>query len=76
VAAAKRTVYEGGSMDLDEGLHVERSEFLAVSSRPQGRRAMRAYVDELERRGGPPLADEEAIGRWLDGTAVDLVDEG
>jgi enoyl-CoA hydratase len=76
VAAAKRTVYEGGSMDLDEGLHVERSEFLAVSSRPPGRRAMCAYVDELERRGGPPLADEEAIGRWLEGTAVDLVDEG
>ena len=76
VAAAKRTVYEGASMELDQGLHMERAEFLSVTAAPAGLRAMRAYVDELEQRGEPPLGDEEAIAAWLDGTAVDLVDEG
>jgi enoyl-CoA hydratase len=75
VAAAKRTVYEGGAMELDRGLHMERAEFLSVTAAAPGVRAMRAYVDELQRLGGPPIADEEEIGRWLDGTAVDLVSD-
>jgi enoyl-CoA hydratase len=75
VAAAKRTVYEGGSKEFEEGLHMERAAFLSVAAGPPALRAMRAYVAELEQRGGPPLADEEAIARWLDGTAVDLTSE-
>ena len=74
VGAAKRTVYEGGSAELDRGLHMERAEFLSVTAAEPGLRAMRAYVAELEQRGGPPIADEDAIARWLDGTAVDLTE--
>jgi len=74
VGAAKRTVYEGGSAELDRGLHMERAEFLSVTAAEPGLRAMRAYVAELKQRGGPPIADEDAIARWLDGTAVDLTE--
>jgi enoyl-CoA hydratase/carnithine racemase len=75
VAAAKRTVYEGGAMALDQGLHMERAEFLSVTAAPAGLRAMRSYVEELERRGEPGIADEEARSAWLEGTAVDLTAE-
>jgi enoyl-CoA hydratase/carnithine racemase len=72
VAALKRVVYEGGSRPLPEGLHLERAAFLSNAARPPAQRAMRAYVEELEQRGGPPFADREAFARWQEGTAVDL----
>jgi enoyl-CoA hydratase len=74
VAAAKRAVYDGGSKPFADGLHGERAEFLSVAGAPAAVRAMRTYVAEVAERGEPPLADEDAIRRWLDGTAVDLVD--
>jgi enoyl-CoA hydratase len=73
VAAVKRSVYEGASKALDQGLHVERSAFLSIAGAPPALRAMRAYLEELEERGEPPWRDEEAMGAWQDGTAVDLV---
>ena len=73
VAAAKRCVYLGGSMGFEEGLHRERAEFLSVTASEAALRGMRAYVAELEAEGGPPIADPERIGRWQDGTAVDMV---
>ena len=40
----------------------------------RGLRAMRAYVEEVERSERlAPWQDPEALGRWQDGTAVDLV---
>jgi enoyl-CoA hydratase len=74
VAAAKRAVYEGSSGSLAEGLHREQAEFIAVTAAPAALRAMRAYVEEVEERGRPPIGDEDAIGRWFDGSAVDLID--
>jgi enoyl-CoA hydratase len=73
VAALKRAVYEGGSKSLAEGLHIERTGFLSNAARPAALRAMRAYIEELEERGEPPWRDDEAIARWQDGTAADLV---
>ena len=72
VAAAKRAVYEGASRPLPEGLHMERAAFLAAASTPASRRAMKAYADQVAERGQAPLADDEALGAWLDGTAIDL----
>ena len=74
VAAAKRAVYEGSSKSLPEGLHGERAGFMSVTAAPAALRAMRAYVEEVEERGSAPFGDEEAIRRWLDGSAVDLID--
>jgi enoyl-CoA hydratase len=75
VAAAKRAVLEGSGGSLPAGLARERKWFLASVSQPAAIRAMRAYVDRV-RSAGPPLADEDALGGWLDGTEVDLVSDG
>jgi enoyl-CoA hydratase/carnithine racemase len=74
VAALKRAVYEGSSRPLEEGLHIERAGFLAAASTPAARRAMEAYVDEVKRLGDlAPWQVEDALRRWQEGTAVDLV---
>jgi enoyl-CoA hydratase len=74
VGALKRAVYEGASLPLQSGLHIERAGFLAASSTQAARQAMRAYADEVERLGDiAPWQAESAMQRWQDGTAVDLV---
>ena len=76
VAALKRAVYEGGSQSLADGLHMERAAFLSVAARPAALRAMRAYVEELERLGDvAPWQSEDVMARWQEGTAVDLTAE-
>jgi enoyl-CoA hydratase len=72
VAAIKRAVYQGASRPLGQGLHLERAEFAAVSSQPPALRAMRAYVDQVERMGDAPWRVEELMEAWQAGTAVDL----
>ena len=74
VEALKRAVYEGASRSLQDGLHIERAGFLASASTPGARRAMEAYVREVDETGAAPLADEERGARWRDGTAVDVTD--
>jgi enoyl-CoA hydratase/carnithine racemase len=73
VAALKRAVYEGASRPLGDGLHIERAEFMSLAARPEAMRAMRAYVDELERRGDAGWGADELMEPWREGTAVDLV---
>jgi len=63
VAAAKRAVYEGGSLPLPDGLRFEASHFLASAAAPESVRAMEAYVEQLERTGELPLYDSETIER-------------
>jgi enoyl-CoA hydratase len=75
VAAAKRAVLEGSAMPLAAGLAEERKWFMACSSRPAARRAMRAYAERV-RTAGPPFSDDEELAVWQNGTAVDLVSEG
>jgi enoyl-CoA hydratase len=75
VAALKRVVYEGASKPLGEGLHLERAAFLSVAARPEALRAMRAYVEQVERLGEmAPWQAEEEMRPWQEGTAVDLVE--
>jgi enoyl-CoA hydratase/carnithine racemase len=72
VTAAKQAVLGASTGLLASGLARERKWFLSSVSQPAAIRAMRAYVERV-RSTGPPLADEEALSGWLDGTAVDLV---
>ncbi len=75
VAAAKRAVYEGGSRSLREGLHLERTGFLAAASTPQALRAMKAYAEQVERLPADvpsPWADPESMRAWQAGEVVDL----
>jgi enoyl-CoA hydratase len=74
VAALKRAVYEGGSRPLEEGLHIERAGFLAASSTPAARRAMRIYADDVKRGdNSAPWQESAMLERWQEGTAADLV---
>ena len=72
VAAVKHAMVEGASLPLAAGLALERSWFMAATSRPAARRAMRQYLEALERDGRGPWEDDEAFASWRDGTAVDL----
>ena len=63
IAAAKRAIYEGGSLPLTDGLRLEASQFMATITAPPAIRAMEAYVDQLERTGELPLYDPETIER-------------
>ncbi len=73
VTALKRAVYEGSSAPLPAGLARERKWFLSAASRPAAVRALRAYLEDLERTGVPGWSDEEALVAWREGTRVDLV---
>jgi enoyl-CoA hydratase len=76
IAAAKGAVLDAATKSLSSGLAEERKWFVAGSSQPAARRAMRAYLDQLE-AAGPPFTSDEALKEWQDGTVVDLVgDEG
>lgn len=63
IAAAKRAIYEGGSLPLADGLRLEASEFMTTVTAPEAIRAMEAYVDQLDRTGELPLYDPETIER-------------
>jgi enoyl-CoA hydratase len=74
IAAAKHAVLDGATKPLAEGLGEERKWFLASTSQPAARRAMRAYAERL-RAAGPPWLSDEEMASWQDGTAVDLVSD-
>ena len=54
-AAIKRAVYFGGSAGLEEGLHVERSEFLATALSDIGQELMLDYMANTDAAGELPL---------------------
>ena len=63
VAGLKRAVYDGASRPLTEGLHIERSQFLATASTEAAKRAMQQYAEEVERLGDvAPWQIEECDG--------------
>jgi len=72
VAAVKRAIYDGATRSLPAGLALERSWFMAASSRPAARRALRRYVDDLARDGRGPWEDPRLFEAWREGTAVAL----
>jgi enoyl-CoA hydratase/carnithine racemase len=71
IGACKRAVYSGGSLPLEEGLLLERSEFLSGLGTEDAQRATGAYVDATARTGDLPVydpaasADAFARGRFL-----------
>jgi enoyl-CoA hydratase/carnithine racemase len=61
IGACKRAVYWGGSRPLDEGLLLERSEFLSGLGTEDAVRAMSAYVDATNRNGELPAYDPTLV---------------
>jgi enoyl-CoA hydratase/carnithine racemase len=54
-AAIKRSVYFGGSAPLEDGLHIERSEFLATALSDIGQQLMLDYMANTDASGELPL---------------------
>ncbi|MEV4643491.1 enoyl-CoA hydratase/isomerase family protein [Saccharopolyspora sp. NPDC049357] len=54
-AAIKRSVYFGGSMELSDGLHLERAEFLTTALSKLGQELMLDYMANTEVAGELPL---------------------
>lgn len=68
--AIKRAVYFGGSAPLDEGLHMERTEFIKISPTETAQTLMVEYLERTAREGDLPLyqpavfAETLAAGRF------------
>jgi enoyl-CoA hydratase/carnithine racemase len=66
VAAIKRAVYFGGSMELSEGLHVERTEFLGTDQSKDGQELMLDYLASTQATGELPLYQPDTYARALE----------
>ena len=66
VAAVKRAAYIGGSLGLEEGLHVENAEFLSTLASPGAQAAMLAYMKRTEEIGDLPLYDRPTYEHTLE----------
>jgi enoyl-CoA hydratase/carnithine racemase len=71
VAAAKRAVYEAGSLPLPAGLRRERAEFLATLGSAEAIEAMSGYVAQTERTGELPAYDRATLERALERGRID-----
>jgi enoyl-CoA hydratase/carnithine racemase len=77
VEAIKRSVYFGGSTSLQEGLHIERTEFLGTDQSPEGQQLMLQYLSDTDSVGELPLYYEDTFDRALEtGTVPALADLG
>lgn len=65
-AAIKRAVYLGGSATLEDGLHIERAEFLATALSHIGQELMLDYMAKTEASGELPLYQAGVFDEVLD----------
>jgi enoyl-CoA hydratase len=73
IAYSKQAVYHGaGSMEA--GMSRERALYASVTATPSALRAMSAYVTDVG-NNGPAFSNEMASQRWLEGTAINLIDD-
>jgi enoyl-CoA hydratase len=71
VAALKRCLYFGTDRRFSRALDLEAAGFLAAGSTQGAARALRPFLEDLERLGDTPfLADP---GPWIEGTRFDLI---
>src|SRR3954469_8694230 len=66
VAAVKRAAYIGGSLSLEEGLHLENAEFLSTLASPGAQAAMLAYMRRTDEIGDLPLYDPPTYEQTLE----------
>jgi enoyl-CoA hydratase/carnithine racemase len=66
VAAVKRAAYIGGSLPLEDGLHLENAEFLSTLASPGAQQAMLAYMARTEQTGDLPLYDPPTYNDTLE----------
>jgi enoyl-CoA hydratase/carnithine racemase len=76
IEAIKRAVYIGGSESLEEGMHVERTEFLKVLPTPNAQALMLEYMERTDRDGDLPLYDPPTYDEALEGGRFPLRNSG
>lgn len=76
IAAIKRAVYLGGSMTLEEGLHLERTEFITISPTETAQSLMVGYLQRTARDGDLPLYDAAIYDEALESGRFPLQDGG
>ncbi|WP_445147286.1 enoyl-CoA hydratase/isomerase family protein [Dyella sp. Tek66A03] len=64
--AIKRAAYFGGSATLDEGLHMERTEFIKISPTETAQTLMLEYLERTARDGDLPLYDPAIYAEALE----------
>lgn len=63
--AIKRSVYFGGSLSLEEGLLVERAEFLVLDQSKEAQQLMDKYIAATEATGELPFMDRNTYERAM-----------
>jgi len=66
IEAIKRAVYFGGSATLDEGLHMERTEFIKISPTETAQTLMVEYLERTARDGDLPLFNPAIYAETLE----------
>jgi enoyl-CoA hydratase len=66
IIAIKRSVYIGGSATLQEGLHVENTEFLKVLPTKHAQELMLGYMERTKRDGDLPLYNPAVYAEALE----------
>lgn len=73
--AIKRAAYLGGSATLEEGLHMERTEFVHISPSDTAQALMSEYLRRTERDGDLPFYDAEILEASLQRGALPIQSE-
>ena len=76
IAAIKRSVYFGGSMPLDEGLHLENAEFIMSSPSDTAQALMVEYLERIERDGDLPFYNTDILAETLRNGSLPLTGKG
>lgn len=72
IEAIKRAVYFGGSATLEEGLHMERTEFIKISPTETAQTLMVEYLERTARDGDLPLYNPAIYAQTLELGALPL----
>ena len=73
--AIKRAAYLGGSATLEEGLHMERTEFIHISPSEIAQTLMTEYLRRTDREGDLPFYDPEILEETLQRGALPIRSE-
>lgn len=72
IEAIKRAVYFGGSATLDEGLHMERTEFIKISPSETAQSLMVEYLERTVRDGNVPFYNPAILEQTLEQGSLPL----
>ncbi|BBP59475.1 enoyl-CoA hydratase/isomerase family protein [Pseudomonas sp. St316] len=76
IEAIKRAVYFGASATLDEGLHMERTEFIKISPTETAQALMVEYLERTDHDGGVPFYNPTILEQTLEQGSLPILDGG